>query len=146
MDSIPSQLPVLPIRNAVLFPSISMPLVVGRGKSIKALEKAEANDNLIVVVAQRVMTQSDPLPEELFKIGTLCRIENVTYTETGGRQVVVTGIVRFNVLDFSEDPKGFLSCRGEVVADIQGTDPVRNEALFFNLKQISREILELLPG
>src|SRR5947209_8560503 len=104
MDQVPSQLPVLPIRNAVLFPSISMPLVVGRGRSIKALEQAEATDNLILVIAQKVMTAGDPEPEELNQIGTLCKIENVAQTEAGSRQIVVTGIVRFRINNYNSHP------------------------------------------
>ncbi|HUP56241.1 MAG TPA: LON peptidase substrate-binding domain-containing protein, partial [Bdellovibrionota bacterium] len=77
MDPLPQLLPVLPIRNAVLFPSISMPLVVGRDRSIRALEAAEAGDNLLLIVAQRILTTGDPEVEDLYSVGTLCRLENV---------------------------------------------------------------------
>ncbi len=146
MDPIASSLPVLPIRNAVLFPSISMPLVVGRPKSVKALESSLAADNLILIISQRVMTQGDPTPDELHRIGTLCKVESATQAESGGRQIVVTGVVRFRVSGFESGPEGYLTARGEIVADVFPRDPVRNEALFYNLKALSREILELLPG
>lgn len=145
MEQVPSTLPVLPIRNAVLFPSISMPLVVGRTRSTKAVEQAEKANNLILVVAQRVLTAGDPQPEDMFKIGVLCKIESSTATETGSRQIVVTGISRYRVAEFTMEAD-YLSGRGEVVADIHVADPIRNEALFYNLKELSREILELLPG
>jgi ATP-dependent Lon protease len=146
MEQIPAVLPVLPIRNAVLFPSISMPLVVGRERSLRAVEMAEASSSLLVVIAQRVLTPGDPAAEDLFRTGTLCKIENVTITETGSRQIVVTGISRFRVADFVTNTDGYLAARGEVVNDILTDDPVRKDALFYNLKEISREILELLPG
>ena len=147
MEQVPPILPVLPIRNAVLFPSISMPLVVGRDRSIRALENAEANgDSLVVVIAQRVLTPSDPQADDLYATGTLCKIENVTRTETGSRQVVVTGIARFRAAALEITPENFLVARGETVEDVLGQDPVRRDALLFNLKEISREILELLPG
>jgi ATP-dependent Lon protease len=121
-----------------------MPLVVGRPKSLKALETSLAADNLILVVAQRIMTQGDPTSEELHRIGTLCKVESATEAETG-RQVVVTGVARFRVSGY-DDHGTYLTARGEIVADILPGDAVRNEALFFNLKALSREILELLPG
>ncbi|MCM2278458.1 MAG: endopeptidase La [Oligoflexia bacterium] len=145
MEQIPSTLPVLPIRNAVLFPSISMPLVVGRSRSIKAVEAAEAGGGMIVVVAQRVLTPSDPQIDDLFLVGTLCKIENVTQTEAGSRQVVVTGLSRYRIAEFRLE-NDLVTARGETVADIHSGDSIRNEALFYNLKELSREILEMLPG
>lgn len=146
MEHIPSILPVLPIRNAVLFPAVSMPLVVGRGRSIRALEEAQLADNLLIVIAQRVLTQGDPEIEDLYTTGTLCKIENATVTETGSRQVVVTGVARYKVADFQFNPAGYLSARGEIIGDVHSVNAVKNEALFYNLKEVSREVVELLPG
>jgi len=138
--------PVLPIRNNVIFPSTSIPLVVGRKQSLAAVDQAEATDNLVLVLAQNVVTEQDPEPEHLYRVGTLCKIESSSPGEAGSRQVVVTGITRFQVNQFERDPLGYLVAKGEVVADIHGFDPVKGEALFFSLKELSREILELLPG
>ena len=149
LEQIPSLLPVLPIRNAVLFPSVSMPLVVGRGRSLKALERAETGEGLLVVISQKIITPGDPDPSDLHRTGTLCKIESATplgQGEAASRQIVVTGIIRFQVATLEQNPDGYLAARGEIVADIHTPDTVRNEALFFNLKEISREILELLPG
>lgn len=145
MEHFPSTLPVLPIRNAVLFPSISMPLVVGRGRSIHAIDRATERDNLIVVVAQKLITSSDPSPQDLYQLGTLCKIESVTPTDMGSRQVVVTGISRFRIVEYLAG-SDFLSARGETIAEVHSSDAIRNEALFFNMKEMAREVLELLPG
>lgn len=146
MDQIPSYLPVLPIRTAVVFPSISIPLVVGRENSIRALYHAEREMGLILVVAQRSTTPGDPLPNDLFKVGTLCKVESIATIENGSRQIVVTGLARYHVAEYTLLPEGYLSARGETVADIEGSDLVRNEALLNHLKEASRKILELLPG
>jgi ATP-dependent Lon protease len=146
MEPLPSILPVLPIRNAVLFPAVSMPLVVGRGRSIRALEEAQLNDSLLIVVAQRVLTQGDPQTEDLYTVGTLCKVENATITDTGSRQIVVTGVARYKIADFQFHPGGYLAGRGEIIADVHTSNVIRNEALFFNLKEIAREVVELLPG
>lgn len=139
-------MPVLPIRTAVVFPSISIPLVVGRANSIRALEQAESTVGLILVVAQRTVTSGDPSPNDLFKVGTLCKVENIASTESGSRQIVVTGLSRYRVLEYELKRDGYISAMGETVADVEGPDPVRNEALLNQLKEASREILELLPG
>ncbi len=143
-SSLPSILPVLPIRNAVLFPSISLPLVVGRGKSVKAVEKAESGDNLILVVTQKDLSAVDPNAADLYTVGTLCKLEGVTPTDAGNKQIVVTGLARYQVAEYRSD--GHLTARGEPSGDSHTDDSIRNEALFYNLKELSREILELLPG
>jgi ATP-dependent Lon protease len=138
--------PVLPIRNNVIFPSTSIPLVVGRKQSLAAVDQAEATDSLVLVLAQNTVTEQDPEPEHLYRVGTLFKSEGSSPCKAGSRQVVVTGIARFQVNQFERESQGYLIARGEIVADIHGFDPVKGEALFFNLKELSREILELLPG
>src|SRR3954465_15940934 len=100
MEHVPPLLPVLPIRNAVLFPGVSMPLVVGRGRSIRAVEQAQSADNLLIVVAQQFLTSNDPQVEDLYAMGTLCKLENSTVTDLGSRQVIVTGIARYRLVHF----------------------------------------------
>src|SRR4051794_9218886 len=129
MERIPPTLPVLPIRNAVLFPSVSMPLLVGRGRSIRAVESAQNSDGLIVVCAQKILTASDPQIEDLYQVGTLCKIESSTATEMGGRQIVVSGIARYRVAEYQMQNNGFLIARGEIVADVHSPNSARNEAL-----------------
>jgi ATP-dependent Lon protease len=146
MEQIPSSLPVLPIRNNVIFPSTSIPLVVGRKQSLAAVDRARAADNLILITAQNVNTEQDPATDHLYRIGTLCKIESSSPGEAGSRQIVVTGVARFNVNQFERTPEGFITARGEVLPDVPGPDPVKTDALLFNLKELSREILELLPG
>ncbi len=143
---LPSEVPVLPIRNAVIFPGISMPLVVGRTRSIQAVEESERRQQLLLIVAQKTITTGDPEPEDLYRTGTLCKLESSTPGESSGRQIVVTGVARYHVLDYSRAQDGSLRARGEWVADMPGPDPKRQAALFQSLKALSEEILELMPG
>jgi len=145
-QSIPPELPVLPIRNAVLFPGISMPLVVGRSRSVLALEQCERQQQLLLIVAQKNITTGDPEPADLYLTGTLCKLESSTTGESGGRQIVVTGIARYRVLDYFRAPDGSLRARGEWVADHLDPDFKKRDALFQTLKEMSEEILELMPG
>lgn len=122
-----------------------MPLVVGRPRSVNALKEAQANNNLIVVVTQRVLSKGDPSIEDLYQTGTLCKIENVVTTDQGGFQVVVSGVARYRAIEYSNG-ETFLSVRGESVADVFGSDQLRTQALFNNLKDLARTFVELLPG
>lgn len=146
MEQTPQVLPVLPIRNAVIFPGVSLPLVVGRGRSIRAVEESQTTDGMIIIVAQRILTQGDPEAADLYQVGTLCKIEGITVTDSGGRQIVVTGIARYRAAEFELNPAGFLTARGETISDVHSPNAIRNEALFYNLKELSREVIELLPG
>ncbi len=123
-----------------------MPLIVGRGRSIKAIEYAMETSDLVLVVAQRVLSSEDPGLEDLYEVGTVCRIETSTVSESGGRQIVATGIARQRIFDLRLDPGGYLVARGESVSDVHSADASRNEALFYNLKEIAREVVQLLPG
>ncbi len=146
IDTLPTELPVLPIRNTVLFPGISMPLVVGRSRSLQALEKAEAAGRMLLVVAQRTITAGDPEPGDLFRTGTLCKLENISTGENGGRQIVVTGVARYRVLDYVSTAGQSLMARGETVADQDGSNTVRTQGLFETLKTLALEVVELMPG
>ena len=146
MDQIPLILPVLPIRNSVLFPSVSMPLVVGRGRSIQAVEYAHARDQLILVVAQKNTEAEDPEPQDLYEMATLCKIETLHRSHEDSLQIVVTGLARYRLYDLKRGEQGFLTAQGELMADLHTSDTIRNEALFYQLKEIAREIVQLLPG
>jgi ATP-dependent Lon protease len=155
-QSLPSELPVLPIRNTVIFPGISMPLVVGRTRSILAVEESERQQQLLLIVAQKTITTGDPEPEDLYRTGTLCKLESSSPSETGGRQIMVTGIARYRVLDYFRAIDGSLRARGEWVADYHGpktpgpeigpAETKRPEELFQSLKVMAEEVLELMPG
>ncbi len=142
---IPTLLPLLPIRNAVVFPGASMPLVVGRPRSIGAMKKAREEQTLIVVATQRVMSQGDPSIDDIHRVGVVCKIENIIETENGAFQVVVTGVSRYRIAEFIP-AENHMSVRGETVADIHGSDPIRTQALFNSLKSLAKEILTVFPG
>ncbi len=123
-----------------------MPLVVGRPRSLEALTQAENQSGLLLIVTQRVLTPGDPSADDLYRIGTLCKVENSVDTEMGSRQVVVTGIARYRIHTYKTEDERYLAAEGEVVPDEYGEDHVRSQALLNNLKSVAREILEMLPG
>jgi ATP-dependent Lon protease len=136
--------PVLPIRNTVTMPGTTVPLVVGRARSAAAIKYAQGNDGYIVVVTQKKFDQNDPKTEDLFTVGTLCRIESVSGNDEKGYQTLITGIDRFQISNFFSDGD-FITAEGQVAPDEFSTDSVRRLALFSSLKDAAKDILKLIP-
>ncbi len=88
------RLPLLPLRDVVVFPSMTIPLLVGRLPSISALEKAVARDRLLFVTAQTRSEVADPTHEELYPVGTLARVLQLFRLPDGTMRVLVEGLVR----------------------------------------------------
>ena len=96
---IPSELPVLPLRDIVIYPFMIVPLFVGREKSVKALEEVMKDDKQILLIAQKNASQDDPGPDDIYSIGTLGTVlqllklpdDTVKVLVEGGRRVRVTG-------------------------------------------------------
>ncbi len=88
---IPEELPLLPLRNTVLFPGVVLPITVGRDKSIKAVADAYKTDKLIGVVAQRDSQVEDPQTADLASIGTVARTVKQIKMPDGGTTVIIQG-------------------------------------------------------
>lgn len=97
-----SHLPVLPLRDVVVYPHMVIPLFVGRQKSIKALEAAMLENKRIVLVAQRKSVDDDPTPEALFEFGTISSLLQLLKLPDGTVKVLVEGEQRAKITRFSE--------------------------------------------
>ncbi len=94
------RLPVLPLRDVVLFPHVAMPLLVGRAGSLAALEAAEASDHLVLLVTQKDSSVQEPAASDLFRTGTLARVLQYTRLPNGAARVLVEGLARTRVVRF----------------------------------------------
>src|SRR6185295_19253019 len=92
--------PLMPLRETVLFPKVAMPLLVGRERSMLALEEAMDSDQMIVVVAQREPGLNDPLPENLYAVGTLVEVGRMLHMPDGATSIVAQGMQRVKILDY----------------------------------------------
>src|SRR5258706_13732403 len=102
---IPKELPVLPLRNTVLFPGVVLPITVGRDKSIKAVNDAYKADKLVGVLAQKDSSVEDPAFSDLVNIGTIAKIVKQIKMPDGGTTVIIQGKSRFMVeSNLTEDP------------------------------------------
>lgn len=107
-------LPVLPLRDVVVFPHMVIPLFVGRDKSIHALDVAMEADKRILLVAQKSAETDDPGADDLYKVGTLAQVLQLLKLPDGTIKVLVEGVSRVNVHDVTERD-GALSGQAEVV-------------------------------
>lgn len=103
----PEILPVLPLRNTVLFPGVIIPITVGRQKSLKLIQDAYRGDRLIGTIAQINPNLEEPRPDDLFKIGTIAEILKILEMPDGTTTAIIQGKRRFQVREFVADEPYF---------------------------------------
>lgn len=125
-------LPVLPIRDMVLFPGVIVPLFVGRPRSLKAIEEATLQDKKLFVVSQRDVRVDDPGPEDLYRVGTLCQVLQVVRIPDGTTKVLVEGNLRAQASDY-DFQREFVSAEVDPLEYEEpyssGTEPLRRTVL-----------------
>lgn len=113
-----SQIPVLPLRDVVVYPNMVIPLFVGREKSINALEACMISDKKIMLVAQKNASEDDPDEKALYLIGTISNVLQLLKLPDGTVKVLVEGIKRGKVSSYSMHEKQYLSADVEVVETV----------------------------
>ena len=108
--------PLLPLRDIVIFPSIVVPLFVGREKSIKALQEAMKTDKSIILVAQKNSETDNPSEKDLFSFGCLSKVLQLLKLPDGTVKVLVEGQKRVKITKISNDTN-FLKCDVEIADD-----------------------------
>lgn len=143
---VPDELPLLPLRNTVLFPGVVLPITVGRDKSIKAVNDAYKADKLVGVVAQKDSNVEDPSVNDLEDIGTVARIVKLIKMPDGGTTVIIQGRRRFKVAGIiSEDP--YFKARIELLTEDETAQrPDDFEAYVSNIKELATQIIQLSPN
>ncbi len=125
--TIPEVLPIIPMRDLVLFPNLVLPLFVGRERSILALEEAMRGDHHVGLLAQRVSDTQDPGPDDLFTIGCAGTVLQELKLPDATARALVEGIARFRVVEFiSTEP--FLQARIEMIDESEVTPGMETEA------------------
>ena len=139
----PDALIVVPTRNMVLYPEMVLPLTIGRASSVAAVQQAVREQRQIVLVLQRNPENSQPGPDDLYRIGTVANVLRYVTSPEGGHHLVVQGVQRFRITDFIEG-QPYLVVRGEHIAEPTNTGS-EIEARFLVLKGQVREVFDLLP-
>ncbi len=142
---IPEELPLLPLRNTVLFPGVVLPITVGRDKSIKAVNDAYKADKLVGVVAQKDSTVEDPTISDLEDIGTVARIIKLIKMPDGGTTVIIQGKRRFKVSAIlSDDP--YFKAQVTLLEEDERPRLDDFEAYVANIKELATQIIQLSPN
>ena len=138
-------IPVLPLRNTVLFPGVVIPITVGRDKSIKAVRDAYAADRFIGVIAQLDSNVEEPEFKDLHKVGTMAKILKMLKMPDGSTTAIIQGKVRFSIREFvTSDP--YFKATIDVLSDIPYTDDKQFEAMVSSLKEMAGNIIKLSPN
>ncbi|MBZ5856681.1 endopeptidase La [Flavihumibacter profundi] len=142
---ISKDLPILPLRNTVLFPGVVLPITVGRDKSIKAVNEAYKNDKLVGVLAQKDSNIEDPATGDLEAIGTVAKIVKLIKMPDGGTTIIIQGKRRFKLLEFTADDPFFRARVDLIEEDIAPAD--ENFAAYVdNIKDLANQIIQFSPN
>jgi ATP-dependent Lon protease len=145
-ESIPEILPILPLRNTVLFPGVVIPITVGRDKSIQLVREAYNKKRSVGVNAQRDPEIEDPNPADLFDVGTVASILKVLQMPDGNTTVIIQGKKRFKLEEMiTEEPyfKARVTGFGQHNAFVHDKN---FQALISSLKDLSIQIIQLSPN
>ena len=142
--NLPEELPILPLRNTVAFPFTIIPLSIGISRSIQLVEDAQKGDNLIGLVAMKDPQVEEPLPGQVYEVGTIARIERVVKTPEQHLNVIVHCLERFKVQFWTAD-QPYLKARVTLARDIL-EDDLETHALKRSLLDLAREVVALSPN
>jgi ATP-dependent Lon protease len=142
---LPSELPVLPLRDTVLYPNSFMPLAVARESSVRLIDEAVSSGSLIAVFTQREAGEDEPLQEDLYPIGTASHIHKMFKLPDGSLRIIVQGLVRVQLAEVVS-VRPYLRARlveaAEVLSD---QDRLEIDALQRNIKTNFQQIVSLSP-
>jgi len=132
--SIPAELPILPLRDTVLFPNSFMPLAVARESSVRLIDDAIANGKLIAVFTQRDAAVEEPVQEDLYAVGTATHIHKMFKLPDGSLRLIVQGLARLK-LDDVVSTHPYLRARVSAASeDTNDADRLEIDALARNIK------------
>jgi ATP-dependent Lon protease len=142
---IPDELPILPLRNTVLFPGVVLPITVGRDKSIKAVLEAYKGNKLIGVLAQKDSNVEEPAVDDLEDIGTVAKIIKQIKMPDGGTTVIIQGKRRFKMgVLTSDDP--YFKAQIQLLEEEEAPKDQDFEAYVANIKELATQIIQLSPN
>jgi len=145
-ENLPKTLPILSLRNTVLFPGVVIPITASRDKSIQLIKDANNFNKLVGVVAQKNEKVEDPKPNQIYKIGTVAKILKVLQMPDGNTTVIIQGKKRFEIdRIISEEP--YITANIKDVPEVNpGIDNSEFNAIIDSIKDLSLEIIKRNPN
>ncbi len=144
LQSLSGDLPLLPLRNTVLFPGVVLPITVGRDKSIRAVTDVYKGDKLIGVIAQKDSNIEEPAVSDLEEIGTVAKIAKLIKMPDGGTTIIIQGKKRFKVDEITtEDP--YFKAKIKLLEDEAVKNDADFDAMVSSIKDLAQQIISLSP-
>jgi len=142
---LPDKLPILPIRNTVLFPGVVIPITVGRQKSIRLVKNSYRGDRIIGVLAQKNNKKEEPGFDDLYNVGTVARIVKMLVLPDGNTTIIIQGKQRFEIIE-KEKEEPFMTAKVNYLEDKFPTkNKKETKALLQSIKDAANKILKLNP-
>ena len=144
-ESIPEELPILPLRNTVLFPGVVIPITAGRDKSIQLIKDANKGDKIVGVVAQKNSEIEDPKSDDIHKTGVVAQILRVLKMPDGNTTVIIQGKKRFQIDEvIQEEP--YLKAKVQEAVDEKDIDDQKEfDAIIDSIKELALEVIKENP-
>ncbi|MDY0384035.1 endopeptidase La [Trichlorobacter sp.] len=139
---IPEELPLLPVRDVVVYPFMIIPLFVGRESSIKAVDQALAGDRMIMLATQHEISEEDPSPDKIYQVGTVAMIMRMLKLPDGRVKILVQGLVKARISEFVEE-KPHYTVRIERMSDLPAPENLETEALIRTVREQLTKVAEL---
>ncbi|MFT4604886.1 MAG: ATP-dependent Lon protease [Rhodothermales bacterium] len=144
-SDVPDVLPILALRNTVLFPGVVLPITVGRDASLRLVKDSFSGSRLIGVLAQRKAETENPDTKDLYSYGTVASILKLIKMPDGSRSIVIQGKRRFKINGFVEtDP--YFKAQVEAVNESVDVDQVEVQARIRSIKELAIQIVNLSPN
>lgn len=145
-EKAPEIIPILPLRNTVLFPGVVIPITVGRDRSIRLINEAHKSDKIIGVVAQTDGEIEEPGAEDLHKVGTVASIIKLLKMPDGSTTVIIQGKKRFTLGEIVQEQPFFKARIEEFDETLSGASPEERTALQESLKDLALQIINQSPN
>jgi len=145
-EDVPDDLPVLPLRNTVLFPGVVIPITVGRDKSIKLIKDAYKGSKIIGVVAQKDADVEDPEFKDLNKVGTVARVIKTLQMPDGNTTAIIQGKKRFEIEELTQQEPYFKAKVKSFDQENIIPDTKEFDALISSVKDLAIQIIEKSPN
>jgi len=144
-DNLSDELPILAVRNTVLFPGVLIPITVGRQKSIRVVKQAHKGDKIIGILTQKNPKIDDPKGKDLYTIGTVAKIVKMLVLPDGNTTIIVQGKRRFSVNEFIEDAQ-ILKANVEYLTENFPKRPNKEvKAIIQSIRDTANRIMALNP-
>ncbi len=145
-DEIPSIIPILALRNTVLFPGVIIPITVGRSKSVNLIRELNTKKKILGAISQIDSKIEDPETKDLFKVGTIAQVLKVLEMPDGSTSVILQGIRRFEVDEFI-DEEPYFTAKINLLKDVQPHEDDREyKAIVGSIRDLSVKVINLNPN